>query len=43
MIERGPGRTADGGGRVVLEPADPTLIPAGDSDEARDVFVRHTR
>ncbi|MFE7840035.1 hypothetical protein ACFU53_29460 [Streptomyces sp. NPDC057474] len=37
-----PGMIADGGGRVALESQDPTLIPAGDTNDARAVFVRHT-
>ncbi|WP_371576717.1 hypothetical protein [Streptomyces sp. NBC_01314] len=38
-----PGMIADGAGRVVLESQDPALVPAGDTNEARDVFVRHAR
>ncbi|MDX3640551.1 hypothetical protein [Streptomyces sp. MB09-02B] len=38
-----PGAIADGGGRVAFESRDPALVPAGDTNDARDVFVRHTR
>ncbi|MER6161866.1 hypothetical protein ABT147_41260 [Streptomyces sp. NPDC001868] len=38
-----PGMIADGGVRIAFESPDPALIPAGDTNDARDVFVRHTR
>ncbi|MFC9844654.1 hypothetical protein ACFWFF_30565 [Streptomyces sp. NPDC060223] len=36
-----PGGIADGARSIVFLSYDPTLIPAGDTNEARDAFVRH--
>ncbi|WLW51994.1 TolB family protein [Streptomyces sp. YU58] len=38
-----PGRISDGARRIMFESADPTLIPAGDTNDATDAFVRHLR
>ena len=38
-----PGRIADGARRIVFRSSDPTLIPAGDTNDGADVFVRHLR
>ncbi|MDX2606650.1 hypothetical protein PV379_38855 [Streptomyces caniscabiei] len=38
-----PGAIADGAGRVAFVSGDPALIPGGDTNDAPDVFVRHTR
>ncbi|MDX3780111.1 hypothetical protein [Streptomyces europaeiscabiei] len=38
-----PGRIANGGGPVASESRDPALIPAGDTRDAREVYVRRTR
>ncbi|WP_369249394.1 hypothetical protein [Streptomyces sp. R41] len=37
------GRIADGARRIVFLSADPTLIPAGDTNDGTDAFVRHLR
>ncbi|MEW2404247.1 hypothetical protein [Streptomyces sp. NPDC046862] len=38
-----PGQIADGARRIVFQSSDPTLIPAGDTNDGADVFVRHLR
>lgn len=38
-----PGRIADGARRIVFQSSDPTLIPAGDTNEGTDAFVRHVK
>ncbi|MFI1357648.1 TolB family protein [Streptomyces sp. NPDC020898] len=38
-----PGRIADGARRILFESSDPTLIPAGDTNDGADAFVRHLR
>ncbi|MFE7075054.1 hypothetical protein ACFU96_33675 [Streptomyces sp. NPDC057620] len=38
-----PGRIADGARRIAFRSADPSLIPAGDTNDGTDVFVRHLR
>ncbi|WP_216590477.1 TolB family protein [Streptomyces brasiliscabiei] len=38
-----PGMIADGAARIAFESQDPSLVPGGDTNDARDVFVRHTR
>ena len=38
-----PGRIADGARRILFQSSDPTLIPAGDTNDGTDVFVRHLR
>lgn len=38
-----PGRIADGARRIVFRSSDPELIPAGDTNDGADVFVRHLR
>ncbi|MEU9957451.1 hypothetical protein [Streptomyces sp. NPDC050982] len=38
-----PGRIADGARRIAFLSADPGLIPAGDTNEGDDAFVRHLR
>ncbi|MCX4697710.1 hypothetical protein [Streptomyces sp. NBC_01373] len=38
-----PGRIADGARGVLFQSSDPTLIPAGDTNEGTDAFVRHLR
>lgn len=38
-----PGRIADGARRILFQSTDPTLIPAGDTNDGTDVFVRHLR
>ncbi|MER6013926.1 hypothetical protein [Streptomyces bluensis] len=38
-----PGRIADGARRMVFRSSDPELIPAGDTNDGADVFVRHLR
>ncbi len=36
-----PGRIADGARRIVFQSSDPTLVPAGDTNDGTDAFVRH--
>lgn len=38
-----PGRIADGARRIVFQSSDPGLIPAGDTNEGTDAFVRHVK
>ncbi|MPY49280.1 TolB-like translocation protein [Streptomyces acidicola] len=38
-----PGGIADGARRIVFRSSDPELIPAGDTNDGTDVFVRHLR
>ncbi|MFL5992843.1 MAG: hypothetical protein ACJ736_00695 [Streptomyces sp.] len=38
-----PGRIADGGHRILFQSSDPTLIPAADTNDGTDAFVRHLR
>ncbi|MCX5560998.1 hypothetical protein [Streptomyces sp. NBC_00038] len=38
-----PGRIADGARSILFLSSDPTLIPAGDTNEGTDAFVRHQR
>lgn len=38
-----PGRIADGARRILFQSTDPTLIPAGDTNEDTDIFVRRLR
>lgn len=38
-----PGGIADGARRIVFQSSDPTLIPAGDTNDGTDAFVRHLR
>lgn len=38
-----PGRIADGARRILFQSTDPTLIPAGDTNDGTDIFVRHSR
>ena len=38
-----PGAIADGAGRVAFVSGDPALVPGGNTNDAPDVFVRHTR
>ena len=38
-----PGRIADGARSIAFLSADPTLIPADDTNEGKDAFVRHLR
>ncbi|PSM37774.1 hypothetical protein C6Y14_40620 [Streptomyces dioscori] len=38
-----PGGIAEGARRIAFRSADPGLIPAGDTNEGTDVFVRHLR
>ncbi|MET8077391.1 hypothetical protein [Streptomyces sp. NPDC005303] len=38
-----PGRISDGARRILFRSSDPTLIPAGDTNDGADVFVRHLR
>jgi Tol biopolymer transport system component len=38
-----PGRISDGARRILFQSTDPTLIPAGDTNDGTDAFVRHLR
>ncbi|MDH6219384.1 TolB family protein [Streptomyces pseudovenezuelae] len=38
-----PGRIADGARRIAFLSSDPALIPAGDTNDAKDAFVRHLK
>ena len=33
----------DGARRILFQSSDPTLIPAGDTNDGTDAFVRHLR
>lgn len=38
-----PGRISEGARRIAFQSGDPALIPAGDTNDGTDVFVRHLR
>ncbi|MFH8469659.1 hypothetical protein [Streptomyces sp. NPDC017991] len=38
-----PGRISDGARRIAFQSGEPSLIPAGDTNDGTDVFVRHLR